>query len=93
MMLNVATILPTFINNRTNAGAADPSLAWDPEPPTEFDRGLIISIFFLAQIVFAPVNTSIKNSLGSKTTIIVGFVLMTATTFGLGMIAPIQNTN
>ena len=92
MMLNVAVLVPPFIDGRTEAGKENPADGWEGEPPTEFDKSLIISIFFLAQIVFAPINATIKNTLGSKNTILLGFILMTATTFGLGMIAAFHNT-
>ena len=48
-------------------------------------------MFSIAQIIFAPVNGSIKNYLGAKNTIVIGFVLMTVTTFGLGAVAHIDN--
>ena len=45
----------------------------------------------MAQIVFAPFNSIIKNALGSKNTIVIGFFLLTITTFALGWIAAISN--
>ena len=46
-----------------------------------------MATFSVAQIIFAPFNGSIKNWLGSKNTIVIGFVLLTITTVGLGLIA------
>ena len=57
------------------------------------DVSLILSIFSVAQIVFAPFNAMIKNYFGSKNTILFGFSLMTLTTFGLGAIANLSDTD
>ena len=48
-------------------------------------------MFSVAQIIFAPLNSIIKNALGSKTVIVVGFSLLTVTTLGLGAVAYITN--
>lgn len=48
-------------------------------------------MFSVAQIVFAPFNSLIKNALGSKNTIIFGFFFLTITTFALGWISVITN--
>lgn len=53
--------------------------------------GLIISIFSLAQLIFAPINGTIKNFLGQKNAVVVGFLIMTACTFGLGALIHINN--
>jgi len=52
---------------------------------------LIIAIFAVAQIIFAPMNSTIKNFIGSKNTIIFGFTLMTFSTFGLGWISLVSD--
>lgn len=48
-------------------------------------------MFSVAQIVFAPFNSLIKNALGAKNTIILGFFLLTLTTFALGVVSLISN--
>lgn len=56
MMQNVASFLPTYINEKkwsTNEYTLDSS-----------DVSLIISIFSIAQIIFAPFNARIKNWFG-----------------------------
>ena len=84
MLLNVAAFLPDFINENFS----DPDNFLD-----ETDGALIIGIFSVAQIVFAPFNSNIKNFFGSKNTILFGFALMTVTTFGLGFIARVKDAN
>ena len=80
MILNVASFLPTFVTSDL--------IQWkDGVMPSSFDVTLIISIFSVAQIVFAPFNAIIKNTLGSKNAIILGFMLLTGTTFGIGLLA------
>lgn len=79
MILNVVTLIPDFIE--TNE--------WDLTNEYTLnsgDIGLIISMFSFAQIIFAPFNGSIKNALGAKNTIIIGFALLTISTVGLGYI-------
>ena len=83
-MLNVASFLPTYVEKH-NWGSQ--------EQPSDLDITLIISVFSVAQVVFAPFNALIKNYLGSKNTILVGFVLMTSTTFGLGALSHIEDAN
>lgn len=82
MINNVVSFLPTYISEAEWSG--DYRL-------TSGDVSQILAIFSIAQIIFAPLNGSIKNRLGAKNTIIVGFILLTATTFGLGLIAQIKN--
>ena len=79
MMLNVASFLPTFIEGND----------WVPADTIldSSDVSLIVSVFSVAQIIFAPFNANIKNYLGSKKTILVGFLLLTTTTFALGAIS------
>lgn len=84
MLLNVASFLPTFIQHNVWSNP--------DEPLNNTDSGLIIAAFSVAQIVFAPFNSIIKNFFGSKNTIIFGFFLMTITTFGLGWISMISNS-
>ena len=84
MLLNVASFLPSFIqyNDWSNP----------EEPLNSTDSSLIIAVFSVAQLIFAPFNSVIKNFIGSKNTILIGFALMTITTFGLGWISLIKNS-
>lgn len=82
MLLNVAAFLPPFIKEKFS------------EPGNELDEtdgAMILAVFFIAQIVFAPFNSYIKNFFGSKNTILIGFFMMTVTTYGLGFIAYIDD--
>lgn len=83
MMLNVASFLPTYVEGTD----------WEDGAPSDMDVTLIISVFSVAQIVFAPFNALIKNYLGSKNTILVGFFLMTITTYGLGALEHVDDAN
>ena len=56
-----------------------------------FDVSLILSIFSIAQVIFAPFNSIIKNKLGAKNAVLAGFALLTVTTFGLGAIASFED--
>jgi MFS family permease len=76
MMLNEASFLPTFCADKKWANGYKVN---------EFFVSLILSIFSLAQILFAPFSSSIKNCIGSKNTVVLGFSLMTLSTFGLGL--------
>lgn len=71
-------VLPDFVEKHT----------WDlsdgQQPLNENDISLIISIFSISQILFAPFNACIKNRMGSKNTIILGFIVLTLTTFLIG---------
>ena len=87
----MASFLPTYIESRkgqwsTSAISVDSSQDLDSN-----DVALILAVFSIAQIFFAPLNTMVKNRIGSKNTIIFGFFLMTATTFGLGLIGLYDN--
>jgi len=84
MIQNVVSFLPTFIayNNWTSP---------DGYHPNEGDIGLILATFSIAQIIFAPFNAAIKNRIGSKNTILFGFLLVTISTGGLGVIAHVHN--
>jgi MFS family permease len=84
MMLNVAAFLPTFIEGND----------WISDDGYELDSSgvsLILSIFAVAQIIFAPFNAMIKNKIGTKNAIICGFFMLTGTTFGLGAISRISD--
>ena len=80
MIENMAAFMPPYIENH-------PWVSDDNYLLTSFDASLILSIFSIAQIMFAPCNSIIKNRMGSKNIIMVGFLLLTLTTFGLGAIA------
>ena len=89
-MLNVAVFLPTYIEGRNLQEDG-----WDTGSGHEkLDAGhnaQIIAIFSIAQIMNAPFNAAIKNYLGAKNNILLGFSLMTATTFGLGLISALSS--
>lgn len=81
MMLNVASFLPIFCEDH----------AWIPDTDhlDTQDIAFIISVFSIAQIIFAPFNANIKSCLGAKWCVLFGFFLLTTTTFGLGLISRI----
>jgi MFS family permease len=54
------------------------------------DTSLIIAVFSVAQVIFAPFNALIKNACGAKNTILIGFILLSASTAGLGLIANVK---
>lgn len=83
MMLNVASFLPIFVDANV-WNPADVSLSAS-------DTSLIISVFSVAQIIFAPFNANIKNYLGSKRAILLGFFLLTTMTFALGAISYVES--
>ena len=86
MINNVVAVLPDFIKGQ------DWTLGGYQGPPlNENDISLIISIFSIAQIIFAPFNGAIKNMLGSRNSMIVGFAMVTITTFMLGMVQDIHH--
>lgn len=84
MINNVVSFLPTFIENKQWVSETGYVLNAN-------DTALILAMFSIAQIIFAPINGAIKNYIGAKNTIVVGFTLMTVTTAGLGVIAHINN--
>lgn len=43
--------------------------------------------------MFAPFNAYIKNKLGAKNTLLIGFFLITVTTYGLGLLSLIDNSD
>lgn len=57
----------------------------------ENDISLIIAVFSMAQIIFAPLNAKIKNTIGAKNAILLGFIFLTTTTIGLGMISALSD--
>ena len=85
MIYNIAYFLPTFIKNNTK---------WQSEDGYELDSSniaLIISIFFIAQIIMTPFISKIKNCVGSKNMLLIGFTMLSVTTFGLGAVTWIYN--
>jgi len=84
MNYNISSFMPPFIEGR----------AWISEDNyklTTFDMGVILSLFFIAQILFAPFISVLKNTLGTKNTIMFGFTLLSIATFTLGAIARLDN--
>ena len=84
MINNVVSFLPTYIEQAE-------WISSDSYQLDENDIALILAMFSIAQIIFAPVNGTIKNWMGAKNTIIFGFTLLTVTTGGLGAISHIRN--
>lgn len=80
MIENMASFMPPFIDTHVWVSS-------DQYKLTSFDVSLILSIFSVAQVIFAPFNSIIKNKLGAKNAVLVGFSLLTIATFGLGAIA------
>jgi MFS family permease len=85
MMLNVAAFLPTYISE------TDWVIAEDGYEISTQDISLILSVFSVAQIMFAPFNALIKNKVGTKNAILLGFLVATVTTYGLGAIARVKD--
>ena len=83
MILNVASFLPTFIKQN--------NWSEDSDALTSTDTSLILAVFSIAQIAFAPFNSIFKNYFGAKQTILLGFSMMTLATFALGWIAMIKD--
>lgn len=88
MILNVEVVLPTMIEEqewvRNGVILEDGGLS-------ESDTSLIFSIFSLAQLIFATVNGPIKNFLGAKNAIIIGFLIITGCSIGLGFLDRIHD--
>jgi len=80
MIENMASFLPPFIGSHHWESS-------DLYPISPFDTSLILSVFSVAQVIFAPFNSVIKNKLGAKNAVLVGFGFLTLATFGLGAIA------
>ena len=101
MIMNVTAFLPLYAEKRTDwdnnetvkvvKNSTGSDVIVKDSPITSPQISLIISIFSIAQIIFAPFNSAIKNKMGSKNTIIFGFILMTATTFGIGTLTHMSN--
>ena len=53
---------------------------------TSIDIALILAIFSIAQMIFSPFNGAIKNKIGGKNAIIIGFLIVTLTSFSLGLL-------
>jgi MFS family permease len=103
MILNVTAFLPLYTGgkhdwdgvvahriqiNETTKESQD--VAYSVITSTE--NSAIISVFSIASIIFAPFNSFIKNKIGSKNSIILGFIMMGITTFGLGLITWINSS-
>jgi fucose permease len=84
MIENIVSFLPLFIIK--NQWESSDGFVID-----ENDISLIIAVFAVAQIIFSPLNSRIKNKLGAKNTILFGLTLMMITCVGLGSIARIKD--
>jgi MFS family permease len=89
MVSNLSAFLPLYAasNNWTvTSDGTDTSLS-------DNDISLILAAFSVAQVIFSPFNSLIKNWLGTKNTIVIGLILVMISTGGLGAIAIIMNGN
>jgi MFS family permease len=82
---NVVSFLPAYIKAKNWSNSESFNLE-------DKDTAIILAMFSVAQIIFAPINSFIKNKLGKKNTIVVGFVILTVTTTGLGAIGNLTNS-
>lgn len=57
----------------------------------DLDVSLIIAVFSLATLIFAPLNKRIKSCCGLKTAMVTGCFLISATTYGLGALVKIND--
>ena len=87
MVSNVVVFLPLFVEDRNGKWSNG-----EAENITEAKLGYIIGSFSVAQVMFAPFCSKIKNSLGTKNTILIGFFLLVITTIGLGLIAILNDS-
>jgi MFS family permease len=92
MLLNVAVFLPTFLDDKNDLSQDDGGwVTEDGYTINANDVSLIIAVFSVAQILFAPFNSLLKNKIGAKSLVLLGFLLLTVTTVGLGAIAKVSN--
>ena len=87
MLDNVYATLPKYIEKRNEEGE------WSEEGYefTEIRYTIILVMFSIAQLMFAPFTAFVKNKIGSKNTIVAGFFLMTLTTIGLGVMTKLED--
>lgn len=85
---NLAIVLPAFTDKSPDWTLDEYGIA---SKPSSNNIAVILAAFSLAQVLFSPFNSLIKNSIGTKNTILLGFFLVTITTIGLGSIAHITN--
>ena len=88
MLDNVYAFIPVCIEERNFQQLLENS---EQTPISESQATMILSIFYIAQILMAPFNSTLKNILGSKNAILFGFVLTTISTVGLGLMSYIQD--
>ena len=92
MLLNVAVFLPTFLDDKNDLPVDGGGWVTDDGYTIDAnDVSLIIAVFSIAQILFAPFNSLLKNKIGAKSLVLVGFLLLTVTTVGLGAIARVSD--
>ena len=95
MMLDACyAFIPLYVKEKNPATNEEGIPIWtDGGSISEFNTTLILAIFSIAQIAFAPFNAYIKNKLGAKNTLLIGFCMITFTTIGLGVIAHLGTSN
>jgi len=84
MINNIVAVLPEHIEHQQWTSLDGYTL-------NEDDTALIIGIFSIGELIFAPFNGPIKNALGSKNAILYGFTMIIITTIGLGVISNISD--
>lgn len=87
MVSNLSAFLPLFVEANdwaVTTSGTDTKLS-------DNDISLILAAFSVAQVIFSPFNSLIKNWLGTKNTIIIGLFLVMISTGGLGAIAIVSN--
>ena len=86
MCANIIAFLPTFAeeNNWLIINGTSTAIY-------ETDVGLIVASFSLAQVVFSPVVSRVKNKIGAKNTMLGGLLLVFVSTTCLGLIAHVKH--
>ena len=87
MLDNVYAVLPKYIHKRNEEG----QWSQDGYKFSENKETIILVMFAVAQLIFAPFTAFIKNKIGSKNTIVAGFFLTTCTTVGLALMTLIED--
>lgn len=84
IILNLTAFLPVFVESNAWSNSSDYTLS-------SMDTALMLAMFSVAQIIFSPINGMIKNMIGTKNSMTIGYLLITITTFGIGVCANISD--
>ena len=88
MVQNLSAFLPNF--NRNNKWSV---VDGQNTALTTNDLAYITSAFSLAQVIFSPLSSSIKNYLGAKNTIVLGLTIVSLSTALLGFLGNVEDGN